>query len=134
MMAWTMFGLVPNVGGISAASTTPSRPLVPAPTKMIRPPLRSACVMISTPCAMRSFSRWTAATTLRSSLTIRSMMSGTAALSIARLAGLMASVGSACHFECVVSMNDSVYGTAPDRVATGSRVQYSSGARGVKRA
>ena len=50
MIACTRRGGVPNVGGISAASTTPSRPLVPAPTKTIRPPLRSACVMISMPC------------------------------------------------------------------------------------
>ena len=41
MIAWTSRGDVPNVGGISAASTTPRRPLVPAPTKMTRPPLRS---------------------------------------------------------------------------------------------
>jgi hypothetical protein len=41
MMACTSDGLVPNVGGISEASTTPKRPLVPAPTKMTRPPFRS---------------------------------------------------------------------------------------------
>ena len=41
---------------------------MPAPMKMMRPPLRSAWVMISTPCAMRSFSFCTAAMTLRSSL------------------------------------------------------------------
>ena len=41
MIACTVFGDVPNVGGISEASTTPSRPLVPAPMKMMRPPLRS---------------------------------------------------------------------------------------------
>ena len=35
-------GGVPKVGGISEASTTPSRPLVPAPMKMTRPPLRRA--------------------------------------------------------------------------------------------
>ncbi len=40
-------GIVPKVGGISADSSTPSRPLVPAPTKMIRPPRLSACVMMS---------------------------------------------------------------------------------------
>ena len=54
MIAWTVEADVPNVGGISEASTTPSRPLVPAPMKITRPPLRSACVMISTPCAIRS--------------------------------------------------------------------------------
>ena len=69
------------------------------------PPLRSAWVMISTPCAIRSFSFWTAAMTLRSSLTTMSMMSGTAALSTARLTGLMASVGSDCHFDCVGMKN-----------------------------
>ena len=82
-------GGVPNVGGISAASTTPSRPLVPAPTKTMRPPLRSACVMISMPWAIVSFSLCTAATTLRSSFTTISMMSRTGVLSIARLAGLI---------------------------------------------
>ena len=49
MIACTVFGDVPKVGGISDASTTPSRPLVPAPTKITRPPLCSACAMISTP-------------------------------------------------------------------------------------
>ena len=39
MIASTRSGSVPKVGGISADSSTPSRPLVPAPTKMIRPPL-----------------------------------------------------------------------------------------------
>ncbi len=38
MIARTRSGSVPKVGGISADSSTPSRPLVPAPTKMIRPP------------------------------------------------------------------------------------------------
>ena len=75
MIACTIAGGVPNVGGISAASTTPSRPLVPAPTKMMRPPRRSASVSISMPCARRSRSRWTAVMTLRSSAIIRSMMS-----------------------------------------------------------
>ena len=42
MIAWTSSGSVPKVGGISADSSTPSRPLVPAPTKTRRPPLRSA--------------------------------------------------------------------------------------------
>src|SRR5215831_18734148 len=51
MMPCTRRGGVPNVGGISAASTTPRRPLVPAPTKITRPPRRSACVTISMPCA-----------------------------------------------------------------------------------
>ena len=39
--------------------------------------------------------------TLLSSLTTSSMMSATGALSSARLAGLIASVGRNCHFECV---------------------------------
>ena len=38
MMAWTSSGFVPKVGGISDDSSTPSRPLVPAPTKTMRPP------------------------------------------------------------------------------------------------
>ena len=46
--------------------------------------------------------------TLRSSLTTMSMMSRTGALSMARLTGLMASVGSDCHLDWVVGMNDSV--------------------------
>ena len=60
--------------------------------------------MISTPCAIRSFSFWTAAMTLRSSLTTRSMMSRTGALSMARLTGLIASVGSDCHLDWVGMM------------------------------
>src|SRR4029079_10795602 len=99
MMACTRSGLVPKVGGISADSSTPRRPLVPAPTKMIRPCLRSACVMISTPTAIRSFSRWTARIILRSSFSIPSTMSAAESLSIASVAGLICSVGSDCHFE-----------------------------------
>ena len=90
MIACTRSGLVPKVGGISADSRTPRRPLVPAPTKTIRPLLRSACVMISTPTAMRSFSRWTAASILRSSFSIPSTMSAAESLSMASVAGLMA--------------------------------------------
>ena len=101
MIACTTRGEVPKVGGISEASTTPSRPLVPAPMKMIRPPLRSACARISTPCAMRSFSFCTAAMTLRSSFITMSMMSRTGVVSIERLTGLMASVGSDCHLDWV---------------------------------
>ena len=64
MMPWTSSGLVPKVGGISADSTMPSRPLVPAPTKTMRPPLRSAFAHMSAPSAMRSRSFWTAASML----------------------------------------------------------------------
>src|SRR5882672_10271188 len=99
MIAWTSSGFVPKVGGISADSSTPSRPLVPAPTKTIRPFFRSACVRISTPTAMRSFSRWTAATIFRSSFSIPSTMSAGASLSMFSVAGLICSVGSDCHFE-----------------------------------
>ena len=113
-------GGVPKVGGISAASTTPSRPLVPAPMKMTRPPLRSAWVMISMPCAIRSFSFWTAAMTLRSSLITMSTMSRTGVLSIARLTGLMASVGSDCHLDCVGMQ-------MVRRRRRGNRVRYSRG-------
>src|SRR5688572_8373856 len=77
----------------------PSRPLVPAPTKTMRPPLRSADAIISTPTAIRSRSRCTAASTLRSSLSIRSTRSSAASLSMPRLDGLIASVGSDCHLE-----------------------------------
>ena len=41
MIACTNDGSVPKVGGISADSRMPSRPLVPAPTKMMRPFFRS---------------------------------------------------------------------------------------------
>ena len=99
MIACTRAGSVPKVGGISAASSRPSRPLVPAPTKMIRPPRRSTCVMMSTPTAIRSFSRWTAASILRSSFNMASTMSAEESLSMARVDGLMASVGRPCHFE-----------------------------------
>ena len=43
--AWTWRGDVLKVGGHSAASITPSRPLVPAPTKMSRPPPASRSTM-----------------------------------------------------------------------------------------
>src|SRR5580765_8671291 len=99
MIACTRSGLVPKVGGISADSSTPRRPLVPAPTKMIRPCLRSAWVMISTPTAMRSFSRWTARSIFRSSFSMPSTMSAGESLSIASVAGLICSVGRDCHFE-----------------------------------
>src|SRR4051812_26004740 len=99
MIACTRSGVVPKVGGISADSTMPRRPLVPAPTKMTRPFFRSACVMMSTPTAMRSFSRWTAASILRSSLSIPSTMSEEDSLSMLRVAGLICSVGSDCHLE-----------------------------------
>ena len=42
MIACTSDGSVLKVGGISADSRMPRRPLVPAPTKTMRPPLRSA--------------------------------------------------------------------------------------------
>src|SRR5687767_4435936 len=99
MTAWIESGFVPNVVGISADSTTPRRPLVPAPTKMTRPPFRNASTMMSAPIAMRGFSRCTAASTLRSSLIISSMMSADEALSMPSVAGLMASVVSCWYFE-----------------------------------
>ena len=92
-------GGVPNVFGISAASSTPSRPLVPAPMNTSRPPLRSAWVIMSTARAMRSRSRPTAASIFRSSASITSMISADASLSKLRLAGLMASVGNCCHLD-----------------------------------
>jgi hypothetical protein len=55
--------------------------------------------MISTPQAMRSFSRWTAAIILRSSFSIPSTMSAGESLSIFSVAGLIASVGSDCHLD-----------------------------------
>ena len=112
MIACTRSGSVPKVGGISADSSTPSRPLVPAPTKMIRPPLRSACAMMSTPTAMRSFSRCTAASILRSSFSMPSTMSAAESLSMASVAGLMASVGSDCHFERTGMRSDDLSATS----------------------
>jgi hypothetical protein len=55
--------------------------------------------IISTPTAIRSCSRWTAAIILRTSLSITSTMSSAESLSIPSVAGLMASVGRDCHFE-----------------------------------
>ena len=54
MTACTRVGSVLKVGGISADSRMPSRPLVPAPTNMMRPSLRRAVAIISMPTAMRS--------------------------------------------------------------------------------
>ena len=88
-----------NDVGISAASSTPRRPLVPAPTKTSRPPLRNASVMRSAAMAMRSFSRCTARRMRRSSFSIRSAISSAEAWSIAMERGLTASVGRDCHLE-----------------------------------
>src|SRR5262245_5456693 len=66
---------------------------------MIRPFFLSACVTISTPTAIRSFSRWTAAIILRSSLSMPSTISDGESLSIPSVAGLICSVGRDCHFE-----------------------------------
>ena len=60
---------------------------------MSRPPVPNACVMISTPCSIRSLSWFTAATTLRSSFAISSRISAIGVLSSATLRGLIASVG-----------------------------------------
>ena len=88
-----------NVGPISAASRTPSRPLVPAPTKIRRPPLCSDAVMRSDAVAILAFSRATAVRIFRSSRIMRPIISSVDAWSIAKLAGLMASVGRSFHFE-----------------------------------
>ena len=55
--------------------------------------------MISAPSAMRSRSRWTAAIILRSSASMSSTISAAGSLSMPSVAELIASVGSACHFE-----------------------------------
>src|SRR5512137_982051 len=99
MMPCTSCGEVPKVLGISAASSTPRRPLVPAPMNTRRPPLRTAWVIMSTARAIRSRSRPTAASIFRSSASITSMISAVGSLSMLRLAGLMASVGSCCHLD-----------------------------------
>jgi len=67
MIACTSRGGVPNVGGHSAASMTPSRPLVPAPTKMRRPPSRRAVTIMLTARAMSDRTRATARTARPSS-------------------------------------------------------------------
>jgi hypothetical protein len=118
MMACTSAGSVLKVGGISADSSRPSRPLVPAPTKMTRPPLRSTDASISTPTAIRSRSRCTASSILRSSLIIKSTISSEGSLSMPRLEGLMASVGSDCHFEGVLRMRTAGRPGKPPRILT----------------
>src|SRR5678809_1744854 len=65
----------------------------------MRPPLRIADAIMSMPTAILLRSRLTASSIFRSSLTIRSTMSSGASLSISRLDGLIASVGSDCHFD-----------------------------------
>ena len=62
-------------------------------------PFAKAWVIMSTARAIRSRSRPTAASIFRSSASITSMMSADASLSMSRLAGLMASVGSCCHLD-----------------------------------
>ena len=66
MTACTSAGGVSNVGGHSAASITPSRPLVPAPTKTSRPPRDSARTMSSMARPMAGAARPTAWTARRS--------------------------------------------------------------------
>ena len=87
MIAYTRRGGVLNVGRISATSDTLRRPLVPAPTKITRPPFLTAVVTISATTAMRALSRCTAVIALRSSLVISSMISSVDARSIDRLQG-----------------------------------------------
>ena len=55
MTACTVPGSVPKVGGHSAASITPSRPLVPAPTKKTLPPRSSDRKTMSAARDMESF-------------------------------------------------------------------------------
>ena len=63
--ACTVSGSVPKVGGHSAASITPSRPLVPAPTKKTLPPRSSDRKTMSAAREMESFSPETASKSLQ---------------------------------------------------------------------
>ena len=65
-------GSVPKVGGHSAASRIPSRPLVPAPTRKTRPPPERTRASASAARAMADDAASTAATVLRSSRERRS--------------------------------------------------------------
>ena len=94
MIAWTSPGRVPKVGGHSAASRTPRRPLVPAPTKTSLPPRRSASTISSTAAARSRRTRPTAATARRSSRFMRPAISSAESRSSARLARFTRSVGS----------------------------------------
>jgi hypothetical protein len=92
MMPTTISGGVPNVGGHSAASSTPSRPLVPAPTYSRRPPARKAASIRSTARAISTRARATAVGTVASSAPMRSTISIARAVSMLELSGLRRSV------------------------------------------
>jgi hypothetical protein len=94
MTARMRSGSVPNVGGHSAASSTPRRPLVPAPRNTIRPPPSSA---LATRSAARAIAaRWPrAATSARRSSSRRSATArGVDRVSRRSLRGLRLSVRS----------------------------------------
>jgi hypothetical protein len=101
MMACAVSGSMPKVGGNSAASSTPSLPLVPAPTKIRRAPVSTASATSSAPRAMRVLSRRTAASTLLLSRTITSTISSSVSVSMLPLRGFTASVARSCHLDRV---------------------------------
>ena len=92
MMPTTISGSVPNVGGHSVASSTPSRPLVPAPTYTRRPPIRNAETTSSMVLASGSRVVWTTSATRRSSAFRRSTISSADARSISSVRGFLRSV------------------------------------------
>ena len=92
MIPTTISGGVPNVGGHSAASSTPSRPLVPAPTYSRRPPARNAASIRSMVRAMSARAPATAGGTVASSAPMRSTISSADAVSMPALRGLRRSV------------------------------------------
>ncbi len=90
--AWNPSGRTPKVGGSSAASITPRRPLVPAPTKKTLPPFRIAPARASTAAAMLwSCPAIASATFLSSSLMIL-RISSTGFPSMPMDAGFLSSV------------------------------------------
>ena len=90
----TSLGGVLNVGGHSAASNMPSRPLVPAPAKIIRPPFWTLSTIKRTARAICFWVFATASGTERSSLFMRVRMASTGRRSILRERELDCSVGS----------------------------------------
>ena len=92
--ACTSEGGVSKVGGHSAASSTPSRPLVPAPTKMRRPRRDSARTIRSTARPRAGAARPTARTARRSARFISRAICAADSRSSLPVPGFTRSVGS----------------------------------------
>ena len=92
MTPMTTPGSMPNVGGISAASRQPSRPLVPAPREINRPPARSDASASRTARAIAGISARTAAGTWASSSLISRSAGSTSNASRSQVRGLIPSV------------------------------------------